>query len=233
MIDAAKWVVALSTLIGLGLALGLNPALYGATADMLARNTQVAARMSWMIAGLATGATILYVLLQSFDPTGLVTAVEQDADAAILSRRVDLVAGAVFLLAAVAVAWWRLRIPQRSARASPPVKTRARSSGYFWLGLSCSVIGFTTLPIMYTTGRIAAGVSTELLPRLLAYGVFLLALAAPFVLLAGVWSRFPTAGASVSRVYDRVLHADFRWAYAAILALAGSVCIGFGMLAGR
>lgn len=233
MPDIARWIVALSTLIGLGLALGLNPALYGATADMLARNKQVPARMTWMIVGLFTGATILYLLLQSFNPTGLVTLVERSADAAVLSRRVDLIAGGVFLVAAVAVVWWRLRVPLRPARAAGSVKARTRSVGYFWLGLSCSVIGFTTLPIMYTTGRVAAGLSPEPLPRLLAYGVFLVGLAAPFVLLAGVWSRFPTAGASVSRVYDRVLHVDFRWAYAAILALAGFVCIGFGVLAGR
>ncbi|AZC14407.1 hypothetical protein [Microbacterium sp. ABRD28] len=232
MHNIARWAVALSTLIGLGLALGLNPALYGATADMLARNTQVAARMGWMVGGLATGATILFVALQSFNPANLVTAAERDADALALSRTVDLIAGAVFLAAAIGVAVWRLRVPRRAAVARA-TQSRAHSGSYFWLGLSCSIVGFTTLPIMYTTGRVTAGISDELVPRILAYAVFLLALIAPFVLLAGVWSRLPGAAAFVSRTYDRLIHLDYRWTYAVVLAAAGVVCLGFGLIAGR
>ncbi|WJL96076.1 hypothetical protein QSU92_02370 [Microbacterium sp. ET2] len=232
MHDIARWTVALSTLIGLGLALGLNPALYGATADMLARNTQVAARMAWMVGGLATGATILFLALQSFNPANLVTAAEREADALALSRTVDLIAGAVFLTAAIGVAVWRLRVPRR-AEGGHPTLGRAHAGSYFWLGLSCSIVGFTTLPIMYTTGRVTAGISDDLVPRVLAYVVFLLALIAPFVLLAGMWSRLPGTAAFVSRTYDRLIHLDFRWTYAVVLAIAGVVCLGFGLIAGR
>lgn len=232
MHDIGRWTVALSTLIGLGLALGLNPALYGATADMLARNTQVAARMAWMVGGLATGATILFVALQSFNPTNLVAAAEREADALALSRTVDLIAGGVFLAAAIGVVIWRLRVPRRAASARS-AQARAHPGSYFWLGLSCSIVGFTTLPIMYTTGRVTAGLSDEVVPRILAYAVFLLALIAPFVLLAGLWSRLPGTAAFVSRTYDRLIHLDFRWTYAVVLAVAGIVCLGFGLLAGR
>ncbi|WP_322411767.1 GAP family protein [Microbacterium invictum] len=232
MHDLGRWVVTLSTLIGLGLALGLNPALYGATADMLARNTQVAARTAWMVGGLATGATILFVALQSFNPAHLVALAERDADALALSRTVDLIAGGVFLAAAAGVAVWRLRVPRRPD-AARPARTHAHPGSYFWLGLSCSIVGFTTLPIMYTTGRLTAGVSDEILPRILAYAVFLLALIAPFVLLAGVWSRLPGAAGFVSRAYDRLIHLDLRWTYAIVLAVAGVVCLGFGLVAGR
>ncbi|TQK20093.1 hypothetical protein FBY40_2614 [Microbacterium sp. SLBN-154] len=232
MHDIARWAVALSTLIGLGLALGLNPALYGATADMLARNTQVPARMAWMVGGLATGATILFVALQSFNPANLVTAAERDADALALSRTVDLIAGAVFLAAAIGVAVWRLIVPRR-AEGGHPTSGRAHPGSYFWLGLSCSIVGFTTLPIMYTTGRVTAGISDELVPRILAYAVFLLALIAPFVLLAGVWSRLPGAAAFVTRTYDRLIHLDYRWTYAVVLAAAGVACLVFGLVAGR
>ena len=84
MDDLARWAAALTTMVGLGLTLGLNPALYGATADMLAQNTRVPARMGWMVGGLATGATILYLLLQSFDPTEFVAAAERSTTEAVL-----------------------------------------------------------------------------------------------------------------------------------------------------
>jgi cytochrome c biogenesis protein CcdA len=230
--DVARWIAALTTLVGFGLMMGFNPALYGATADMLARNTRVAARMTWMLLGLAAGATTLYLVLQSFDPTGLVTTVEQRADAAVLSRRVDVIAGAVFLVGAAAVAWWRLRVPERSTREKP-AKAAARSWNYFLLGLGSSVIGFTTLPIMYMTGRVAAGVTDDPLLRLLAYGVFLVALAGPFVALAGAWSRFPVAAARLTRYYTHAIGLDYRWLYAGVLAGAGVACIAYGFFGPR
>lgn len=233
MQDIARWIVALTTLIGFGLTLGLNPALYGATADMLARNLRVAAKMSWMVAGLATGATILFVLLQTFDPTNLVTAIRGDVDTALLSRTVDLVAGAVFLLAAAAVAWWSWRIPTRSVAPLRAPKGAGRSWSYFPLGLSCSIVGFTTLPIMYMTGRVTASLSSHVAPRIAAYIVFLIALAAPFVLLAWVWGRFPTLSARITGYYARVMAWDYRWAFACLLAAAGLVFLGLGLFLQR
>jgi zinc transporter ZupT len=232
-VHVAGWVAALVTLVGFGLALGLNPALYGATADMLARGSHVAARMIFLLAGLVVGATVLYVLLQSFDPASFVSIVERDAGAAVLRRGVDFVAGGVFLAAAIGVAWWKLRVPERPAPKPRPDKSASRSWSYFPLGLSCSIIGFTTLPIMYMTGRVTAEVSSEWLPRLLAYGVFLVALVAPFVLLAGAWSLFPAAGERVTRIYTRLIHLDYRWMWAGVLALAAVVCVGFGWFAGH
>lgn len=233
MHELAKWVVALSTLVGFGLTLGLNPALYGATADMLARNVQVAARMTWMVAGLATGATALFALLQTFDPTDLVTAVRGDVDAALLSRTVDLIVGAVFLLAAVPIAWWALRVPNRPARPERVRAQSARAISYFPLGLSCAVVGFTTLPIMYMTGRVTAGLSDDIGLRLAAYAVFLVALVGPFLALAWIWSRFPAISGRVTALYARAMHGDYRWLSAAILAVAGLVFIGLGLFAER
>ena len=56
MHDTATWAAALLALIGFGLSLGLNPALYGATVDMLARGANPWPRLSWMTAGLFAGA---------------------------------------------------------------------------------------------------------------------------------------------------------------------------------
>lgn len=232
MDDLARWTAALTTMVGLGVTLGLNPALYAATADALAQNTRVAARVGWMVAGLATGATVLYLVLQSFDPTEFVTAAERRTADAVLDRRVDLAAGAVFVAGAVAMGLWRIRRPARS-----PHRTAATSHAHGWssyvLGVSCSIIGFTTLPIMYMTGRVADGVSDHPVLRWLAYAVFLAALAAPFVLLATAWSRFPTTAARVNRVYLRMIEADHRIVYAVVLAVAGVACVILGVVPGR
>lgn len=50
------------TLVGLGLALGMSPILYGAVADTLARGRDVAARLTWLLAGLMSGAAVLVVV---------------------------------------------------------------------------------------------------------------------------------------------------------------------------
>ncbi|MCJ1708656.1 hypothetical protein [Microbacterium sp. VKM Ac-2923] len=232
MDDFARWSAALLTMVGLGLSLGLNPALYGATADMLAQNTRVAPRMAWMVAGLAVGATVLYLVLQSFDPTEFVAAAERQTTAAVLDRTVDLVAGAVFLAGAAAMTAWKLRTPVRRAHVTP-VAPRAHAWSYALLGASCSVVGFTTLPIMYMTGRVADGVSDHPLLRWLAYAVFLVALAAPFVLLATAWTRFPATAARVNRVYTRVIDTDHRGVYVVVLGVAGVACIVLGLWPGR
>lgn len=232
MDDLTRWTAALTTLVGLGLTLGLNPALYGATADMLAQNVRVIPRMAFMVAGLATGATILYLALQSFDPTEFVSAAERQAAEAVLDRRVDLAAGALFLAGAAAMVVWRLRVPIRAPRTKP-VKSRAHSWSYYVLGVSCSVIGFTTLPIMYMTGRIADGVSDHPALRWTAYAVFLVALAAPFVLLATAWLHFPATAARVNGYYTRAIDMDHRWLYAGVLAVAGIACVVLGVVPGR
>jgi len=230
--DLGRWAAALTTLAGLGLTLGLNPALYGATADMLAQNVRVVSRMAWMVGGLATGATILYLLLQGFDPTEFVTAAERGTTEAVLDRRVDLAAGALFLAGAAIIAVWRVRVPVRRVRPHP-ARSRAHSWSYYVLGVSCSIIGFTTLPIMYMTGRVADGVSDHPALRWLAYAVFLVALAAPFVLLATAWRHFPATAARVNGYYTRAIDMDHRWLYVGVLGVAGLACVVLGVLPGR
>jgi hypothetical protein len=217
--ELAKWVVALSTLVGFGLTMGFNPALYGATADMLARNKQVAARMGWMF--------------QTFNPTAIVAVVQGDVDRALLSRAVDIIVGSVFVIAAAVLAAWALRVPTRPSRPQRVHAPDAPSITYFPLGLSCAIVGFTTLPIMYMTGRITTGLTGDIALRLAAYAVFLLALVGPFLALAWLWSRFPGVSGRVSSLYARAMHTDFRWASAAILVAGGLVFIGLGVFAGH
>lgn len=233
MNEIVKLVTALPVLIGFGLALGLNPALYGATADTLARNQNVWGRLAWMIAGLATGATVLVLLLHSFDPRNLETMLRNKVDAAILSRNVDLIAGIVFLVAALAIVVWKRRVRALPTKPARVPKQNAASLSFFSLGLSCSIIGFTTLPIMYLTGRMVTGVSEDLPLRLLAYGVFLVSLAAPFLLLAWTWTRFPRLASKVTDSYAKAQHWDYRGVTAAFLAVAGLVLIVLALVFNR
>lgn len=221
MHDAARWMAGLSSLIGFGLAMGLNPALYGATADMLARDVRTAPRLLSMLAGLATGATVLYLALRAFDPTSLVDTIERDLDQALLDRVVDVVAGAVFALLGIVVLVWRLLQPDRPPREQKPPAAKGRLANYFALGVSSSIVGFTTFPLMYLTGRVTTSLADDLLGRALAYGVFLIALVAPFIAIAWLWTKLPRLSHRVTDLYSAAMHKDYRIAIAVLLLAAG------------
>lgn len=225
------WATALATLIGLGFSLGLNPALYGATADMLARNVPAVPRLSFMIGGLYVGATVLFVLFQSFNPTSFVSVLQGRLDTAIMTRTVDLIAGVVFVLLGVGVAIWAIRVKELPRRAPKQPKTNAHMLNYFAIGVSSAIIGFTTLPIMYLVGRIVTSLGTLFVPRLLAYAVFLLALGAPFFAIAWVWRRFPQLTTRITEFYTRALRWDYRWFGAGVSVLIGLVFFALAVFA--
>lgn len=234
MDTAMTWLAAVPTLIGFGLALGLNPALYGATADTLARNQNIKIRLFWLLAGLVAGATVLVLVLHSFNPTNFVTAARGHVDAAVLNRTVDLVAGVILLAGAATMAVWasRVREPPRRKKKREP-KQNARPFSLFALGFGSAIIGFTTLPIMYLTGRLIVSLSSDPIIWLAAYAVFLAALVAPFVSLAWTWSRFPATTQNLTALYQRLLQWDFRWVAAAVMALGGLVLLGLAVFVHR
>lgn len=230
MQELLTWGSAIAVLIGFGLTMGANPALYGATADMLARKVRPLPRLSWMVGGLVLGATILYVVFQSFNPTSFVNVLRHKLDSALLSRAVDLGLGVCFLLLALIMLVWVLRVrtlPERPAKAP---KQHAHMSGYFVIGFGSSFIGFTPLPILYLTGRITTNLSPDWAPRLIAFAVFLVALGGPFFLLAWLWQRFPTLTERITGFYQRAQHWDYRLLSAAIFMLAGVAAIIFAFL---
>ena len=193
MHEIGLWATTLATLVGFALALGFNPALYGATADMLARGTNAMPRLCAMVAGLWLGATVLYIVFQFFNPTSFVSMLRDDVDKALFNRTVDLVAGIILIV-------------------------------------SGAIIGFTTLPIMFLTGRVTAALSPHLFPRVVAFAVFLIALGAPFFLLALIWYRFPRISGKVTASYEKVLHWEYRWFVAALLLVFGIFLIVFSMI---
>lgn len=221
MTASIHWGPALITLVGFGLGMGVNPALYGAMADMLARNVQAMAKLWWMLAGLAVGATLLLLIFHSFNPASIVAASKGKVDALLVNQTVDTVAAVVFVLAAIVVLLWKRRIPVLPVKPKRAPKPGARPFNYFFLGLG-ACIGFTTIPIMYLTGRLIAGVTSDLLLRGLAYGVFLAALAAPFLAVAWVWSRIPKLSDRITHFYASAQGWDYRIALTVLLAATGA-----------
>lgn len=227
MQDVLKWIAAVPSLVGFGLALGLNPALYGATADILARGRSVRPSLTMLLSGLVAGATVLVLVLHGANPANLVSGVRERGDAVIENDLIDLIVAVILLLAASAMLLWVRRVPEppRKPRRETDVSTPPAS--LFVLGFSSAIIGFTTLPIMYLTGRLVVSISSDIVLRLVAYAVFLVALVAPFVLLAWIWSRFPTASGKVTELYGRILAWDFRWVAFVVMLLCAIALLIF------
>lgn len=230
--EVLRWGTSLLTLCGFGLAMGLNPALYAATGDVLARNVDVSRRLAWMLLGLAVGATTLLLVFRSFDPTTLVTTFRGRLDAVLLNRTIDLVVGIIFLVSAAVVLVWRARIPEFPEKAKAPSKPRASGTAYFLLGLGACV-GFTTFPIMYLTGRRIHGLTPDDLLRIAAYAVFLVALAAPFLALAWIWTKIPSVTARVVGFFSKAATWDYRRTLAILLAVAGILFLWLAFFAPR
>ncbi|AVZ39445.1 hypothetical protein CT688_08130 [Dietzia sp. JS16-p6b] len=233
MHEVAGWIAAVPTLIGFGLALGLSPALYGATADILARNQNVRARMTWLLTGLASGATALALVLHGVNPANLVDQAHRRGDAVVANRDVDLVVGVLLLALACAMVLWVRVVPELPRRPERAPDQSSPPAALFVLGFTSAVIGLTTLPIMYLTGRLVESVSTDPVVRVCAYLVFLVALIGPFVLLAWVWSRFPVATRKVTAAYERMLEWDTRWVAFAVMTVGGVALVGFATLLHR
>lgn len=229
MASGAGLAGAVVSLAGFGFTLGMNPALYGATVDLLARSKKPVVRLTWLLAGLMVGATGLFFVLQTLNPEHLVNTAKQDLDEAILNRIVDAVAGALFIIAGLAVLVWRLRVPTMPHKSGKAPKENSGLWSYFILGMGSAIIGFTTLPIMYLTGRVVTAATDNLALRAGLYAVFLLALIGPFALLAFVWSRFPKFSAAFQRQYTRLLSSDYRYLLAALGILIGAVFVGLAV----
>ena len=140
MAEILGWATALLSLIGFGLSLGLNPALYGATADMLARKTSVPVHLGSMILGLYIGASALFLLLQAFNPTSFVSAVKQRAHDELFNRAVDLGAGLVFLVLAIVIAVWALRVPERAPKPTKDTNTDNAQGSHPWTRRPCRTL---------------------------------------------------------------------------------------------
>lgn len=245
MTHVTTWLAAVPTIVGLGLALGMNPVLYGATADTLARGRSVRSGLAALLAGVMTGATVLVLVVHGLNPANLVSRVQHRADAVVEDRAVDLVVGVIVLVAAGAIAVWTRLAPAPASdptardgavgasgptpHPAPDSPKYSKATSLFVLGATSSVVGFTTLPIAYLVGRAVESVSSDPVFRLLVYAVFLVSLIAPFILLAWVWSRFPAATRKVTATYDRMLAWDSRLVAVVIMVIVGLILLALAL----
>ena len=220
-------------LIGFALTLGTHPATYGATVDMLARKTRWLPRVLWMSIGLIVGATTLFTLFQFVNPDAFVHRLVGDLDRFALNHTVEIVVGVGCLLAASGVGIWRLAQPKLSVKTPQEPKSQSLFAGYFVIGFSAAIVGFTTLPVMYLVGRIVTGLSPHLGIRAAGYGVFLFFLVAPFFVIALLWTRFPALTQRVYPIYMRALAWDYRWWVAGLLAVCGVGLLGYALFIHR
>lgn len=87
---------------------------------------------------------------------------------------------------------WRPRLVKRVQHSPSPHPTHPT---YFTIGLSSSVVGPTTLPVIFLVAR--------------------------FFLLAVLWTRTPAVAGRVEALYRRALNSDFRWVTAVFLFVVG------------
>ncbi|UNK71322.1 hypothetical protein [Microbacterium sp. H1-D42] len=225
-----KWAVVFTSIVGSALAMGLHPMLYGATTAMLAGGGRFAARLACLLGGLAFGATAMFALLHIVNPTTYIDTLRGDLDHAALNRWVDLYSGIALLVIAALVLWWRLASPVLEPKPHKRPNLSAAAYSYFGIGISCAVVGLTTWPLMYLVTRTVTAASEHAAIRGGMFLVFLIALVAPFVVLAWLWTRNPVVAGRISAVYTRALRYDYRGILAVLCAGAGLVLIALAAL---
>lgn len=215
------------SLLGLGLVMGFSPTLYGLALHLLTRSSNPGREVRWLTAGIAAGASTLFLVFRAFDPDTLTAALRGHVEELLVRRGIDLAAGVIFLLLAVVV-FTRSRTPRQSTphirQASGPHPRRM-----FVLGLANTVIGISGVATMYVTGRVVTGSSDDLVIRLMLYGVFLIALTGPYLAASWAWGRFPRAAGSITRGYAWLVARDLRPVFAVGSLIAGLVFLGLGI----
>lgn len=224
----------LLALAGFGIVMGLQASVYGATLDLLARGKRIWTALCFLVGGLATGVTLMLVILLVFNPQSYITALGREADHIAMTRWVDLVAGTAFLVTAAGVAVWKTLQPTLPPKKKKKSGTSTSTVGvYFGIGLAAPVIDLTMWPIMYVVSRTVTSVSEHQVLRLLGVVVFLCVLVAPFFLLAWAWSKFPAQTQKVTATYTRILSYDHRWWAACVIAVIGVAVIAQALIRGH
>lgn len=218
------------------LAMGLRPEIHAATAELLARGESVLQKLTWMMAGLAFGATLMFVVLQFVNPTNFLKFLHTEIDKTIINSRVELITGAVFVGIGVGIAVWRIVRPHpRNKGTRTQAKKAAKASAimHFSIGLASPIFAFTSWPVMYLVVRTVSASDERLFIRTLVFILFLLLLIAPYMVLAWAWPRFPSFAKWAHNGYVKLLHADWRWIFSAVFFLSGLAIIMFELSAAR
>jgi cytochrome c biogenesis protein CcdA len=208
---------AVVSVVGLGIVMRLSPTLIALTLRVLTDATRAYRAVAFMLLGLTIGTTLILLILQVIDPHTFEAAISGDLRQLLVRRGIDLLAGAIFIIAAI-VMGLRARRPPREK------KPHRRLSGTPWemtlLGLTNTLMGFSGFATMYAVARVIRAASGDDALKALTYVIFVAAMVAPYVLLAWAWRRLPSESAAVKRFFSRIAEVDVRpWATALTLVL--------------
>lgn len=213
------------SLLGLGVVMGVSPTLIAVALRALTEMNRPNRAIGFMLVGLTAGSTALLLVLQIVDPRNFEALLKHDVEGMLVRRSVDLLAGALFLVASVPM-WVRARAPRKPRAPKPP------PTGNPWemvlIGALNAVVSVSGIATMYLTARLIRGASDADLIRATGYVIFVLALVSPYVLLAWVWERFPRVSRRLSAFFGRLAAADLRPAEAALTSLVGLIFLGLG-----
>lgn len=215
------------------LAMGLRPEIHAATAELLARGESVLQKLTWMMAGLALGATLMFVVLQFVNPTNFLKFLHTEIDKTIINSRIELITGAAFVGIGMGIAVWRIVRPHprsKGTRTQAKQATKASAIMHFSIGLASPIFAFTSWPVMYLVVRTISASDERLFVRILVFALFLLLLITPYMLLAWAWPRFPAFAQWAHSGYIRLSHADWRLILSAVCTLSGLSIIAFQLL---
>lgn len=226
--DLVHAVSSVVSLLGLGLVMGFSPTLYGLLVHLLTRSAQARRSILYMACGLAVGATALVLLFRVVDPETLTTALRGRVDELLVRRGVDLGAGALFVIGGATVGW-QARRPGRAASPVPAPTRESHPRRMFLAGLSNALIGVSGIATMYVTGRVITGISHDVIVRLGAYGIFLVALVGPYLAIVWAWQAFPAFARQITRSYGWIARQDLRPVLAAGLLVAGLAFMALGI----
>lgn len=220
---------ALVGLVGLGVSMGFSPTLYDMALRVMTKRTTARGSLSGLLAltgGLAAASTLLLLVFRAVDPETLIALWRGRAEAFLVRRAVDLVAGVLLLLTALLAAFvW--------ARRPPKVrKERRRSESgrrLFAIGFVNTLVGVSGIATMYVTGRVITAASTQWWVRGVLYVVFLVALVGPYLAAGWAWERFVALQRMEARVHHWVTTHDLRGLAVAAVAAAGVVFLVLGL----
>lgn len=223
--DMLRFAGAVASLVSIGVFMGFSPLLVAVSLGLLARVKRAIRALTFLLLGLIIGATFILLVLQVFDPRSLQAVLSNDVEKLAVRSSVDLTAGTLFLIVAV-IMWLRLKKPPRPKK--PPKELQGKPWEMTLIGFSDTVFAFSGFATMYVVARILRSISDDAAVRVLAYAIFVIAMVAPYVLLAWAWKRFPTISSAIVRFFSRVAAADYRpWA-AGVTLLIGAIFVGLG-----
>lgn len=213
-------------LLGIGFVTGFSPTLVAETLRVLTGVKRPDRAIAYMLAGLVIGSGLLLFLLQFIDPRTLAGRLSAETEKILVSRGIDLVFGALFLVAGIVLAL-RARRPRKPAKPKRPPSGRPLEMAL--IGASSVTLSASSFATVYLAARLVHGLSSLAAVRALGALAFVIGLIALYVVLAAVWGRVPALAARITRLFDRVGSADLRPWEAGIVLIAAAILLWLGI----